>query len=202
MLVSSVVESLTLSRTIATPVIYYYCDYAERISLQPAIILGTLIGSLLSGHGKIPEEIADLVQKFYQDGERTPDTHEVLSILLGLVELSKKVTLVLDGIDEVNEKNFHILLSSLRTLLFHPGVAVKIFLTSREYKDIFSILSPMSEMWFQIHLDQLATSHDIESYIRYSVDELMVSKRSIINSSHIEIKDEIIQRLIEGANGM
>lgn len=201
-LASSVIDTLTSLRSEDAPVVYYYCDYADKESLQPAFILGTLIRGLLFQSDSIPKEIGDLIDKYYYDGERTPETNEVLGILMKVMELFEQVVLVLDGIDEVDEMNFYSVLALLKTLVSHPLVIVKIFITSREHKDLLSVLSSGIGAGFHIHLDQFFISNDIDSYIRCSVDSLMASKRSIIDNSDTDMKKEIIQRLREGAKGM
>lgn len=201
-LASGVIDNLTSLRSENTALAYYYCDYADKVSLEPATILGTLVQSLLLVFGIIPDEVAGLIQNSYQDGERTPDTNEVFKILLEVVRLSSETVLVLDGIDEVDEKSFYSILSLLNDLLLAPEVVIKVFVTSREHKDLLSVLSPSTGEWYHIHIDQKLISGDIESYIHHSVELLMASKRSIFNTSHTEIMREIDHRLVQGANGM
>ena len=201
-LASSVIDTLSSMRSEDTSFAYYYCDYADKISLEPITILGTLVQSLLLSSEIIPQEVSELIQESYHDGERTPDTDEVFNILLKVMQLCSSIVLVLDGIDEVDEKNFYSVLSLLKKLLSAPGVVVKLFVTSREHKDILSLLSPGTGEWYQVHIDQPLISNDIESYIHHSVELLMASKRLIFNTSHTEIMQEISQRLVQGANGM
>jgi hypothetical protein len=178
----------------------YYCDYADKISLEPAFILGALVQSLLQGY-EIPDEVAELIALHYRDGERTPETNEVFQILYQTVCWFQSVILVVDGIDEVDEADRNTVLSYLKTLISCPGLSVKVLVTSTEETDLLSILSPLPEACFEINVPE-ATSKGIYCYVRDSVESMSYAGRLAIKPGNVKLKKEVIQALRTGARGM
>jgi hypothetical protein len=182
-------------------VAYHYCDYADNVSLEPAFILGALLQALLQGY-EIPDEVGHLIALHYRDGERTPETNEVFQILLQAVYWFQSVILVIDGIDEVDEPDRNTILKCLKTLMSCPGVSVKVFVTSREDKDVLPILSPLPEACFRVHVPESATTKSIYCYVRDSVESMLYARRLAINPGNLELKMEVIRKLTVGARGM
>jgi hypothetical protein len=195
-LASGVVEALNSSDLDDVEVTYYYCDYADKASLEPAFVLGALVRGLLRNYN-IPEEVGQLIEQQYFDGKRTPETSDVFRVLMQTVCWFQNVILVVDGIDEVDEADRNTILRCLKTLISCPGLSVKVLITSREDQNVLSILSPLPEASFRVSLLESATSNNIESYVRDSV-ELMLP----VVLGNANLKDEVIQTLITGAKGM
>lgn len=200
---SSVIDSLKSSQKEEADLSYYYCDYADRVSLDPRIVLGTLAWGLLQDYeSQIASEIMDQIALCFRDGERTPEVDDVLQVLFQIVDWCKKVILVIDGIDEVEEADFYYILGFLKQMVTRQGVSVKVFLTCREDKDVLSIVSPAAEICFRKHLSDSMVSHDISSYIHQSVETRMSAGRLAINPTNLELRDDIIRALSTGAKGM
>jgi hypothetical protein len=200
---SSVIDTLKSAKVEGSDFAYYYCDYAERISLDPRVVLGTLARGLLQDYeSKIPPNIIDEIAVSFRDGARTPEPEDVLQILSQIVDWCKNIICVIDGIDEVKEADFYHILGFLKLLVHRPGVSVKIFLTCREDKDVLSIVSPAPERCFRLHLSDSVVSHDICSYINQSVEERMSIRRLAIDPTNLELRDDVFQSLSTGAKGM
>jgi hypothetical protein len=200
---SRVIDSLKLSQQEEADLVYYYCDYADSVSLDPRIVLGTLARGLLQDYeSNIPLDIMDQIAIAFRDGERTPETVDVLQIIFQIVDWCENVILVIDGTDEVNEADFYYILGFLKSLITRPGVSVKIFLTCREDKDVLSLVSPTTESCFRLHLSDSVVSDDISSYIHQSVKARMSTGRLVIDPANVELRDDIIQALSTGAKGM
>ena len=180
---------------------YYYCDYADKVSLEPAFILGALARALLQGYN-IPDEVSDLIATHYRDGERTPEVNDVFQILLQTVYWFQNVYLIVDGMDEVDEADRYTILRCLKTLLLCPDVSVKIFMSSRDDKDVIPVLSPLPEACFRVNVPDSATSRAIYCYVRDSVEAMVYARQLAINPGNLELKNEIIQKLRAGARGM
>jgi hypothetical protein len=200
-LTSSAVDALMSSESEDIGVAYYYCDYVDKVSLEPAFILGTLVRDLLQGY-EIPEEVSHLIALHYRDGERTPEIDDVFQILLQTVYWFESVILVVDGIDEVDEPDRNTVLRYLKTLMLYPGVSVKVFITSREDKDVLPVLSPLPGACFRVNVLELAGSNGIYCYVRDSVESMVYARRLAINPGNMQLKDEIVQKLSVGARGM
>jgi NACHT domain len=195
-LASGVVEALKSSDLDDVEIAYYYCDHADKTSLDPAYILGALVRGLLRNYN-IPGEVGRLIEQHYFDGKRTPETSEVFQVLMQTVCWFQNIILVIDGLEEVDEADRNTILRCLKTLISCPGLSVKLFITSREDQNILSILSPLPESSFRVRILETATSTNVENYVRESVDSMLP-----VVLSNASLKAEVIQTLITGAKGM
>lgn len=195
-LTSGVVEALKSYELDDVEITYYYCDYADKPSLEPAFILGALVRGLLRNYS-IAEEIGDLIERHYFDGKRSPETSDVFQVLMQTICWFQNVILVIDGIDEVDATDKNTILRCLKTLISCPGMSVKVFITSREDQDVLTVLSPLPEACFRVNVIESATSNNIESYVRDSVDSMLP-----LVHGNVGLKDEVIRVLMAEAKGM
>lgn len=195
-LAADVVEVLNSAELDDVEVTYYYCDYADKASLEPAFILGALARGLLRNYN-IPEEIGHLIERHYLDGKRTPEMSEVFQILMQTICWFQNVILVVDGIDELNLQDRNTILRCFKTMTSCPGLSVKVFITCREDQDVLSVLSPLPDVCFRVNVLESATFTEIERYVRESVES-----RLPVIKSNMKLKYEVIQTLIDGAKGM
>jgi hypothetical protein len=165
--------------------------------LDPLVILGTLTSHLLE-QIDLPKVILELMEKYYKDGDRTPELSEVLNLLSTTIGLSENVILVLDGVDEASEEDRQNVFGALRELIVSLVVPVKIFISCRD-KDSTS-LSPVPARNFSVPLSQAAIKDDIEVFVRHSVATLIERSELVIREP--ELEDEIAETLIAGAQGM
>ena len=84
MLASSVIDLFASDQNTA----FYYCDYADKRTLEPTNVFGTLTRQLLAGIEPIPENLATEIERTDHDGERMLDCKKTLSFLKKAVELS------------------------------------------------------------------------------------------------------------------
>src|SRR5450432_522504 len=177
-------------------VVYHYCDYTDKRTLEPILILGSLVRSLLEDL-EIPEQVADLIAAYYHHGKRVPDAEEVLDILLRTLEsfenVVKYVVIAIDGIDEVNEVDFYPILGYLRALMTRPAVPVKLFISCRG--DVASFVSADPDVRFSVLISDSVISHDIDDYIQHSVELLCSARRLAIKPENQELKEGVIDVL-------
>jgi hypothetical protein len=178
-------------------VAYHYCDYADKRTLEPIVILGSLARTLYENID-IPTEINELITETYRDGERAPEAKEVLEILSRTIDLFKNIVLVVDGIDEVKEENRQPIYDALKTLIQNHKVPVRLFMSCRE--DILSSVSTIRTSNFRLQISERTISMDIEGHIHHSVASLILTGDLVIRKP--ELEGAIVEALIEGAKGM
>ena len=193
---SGVVEALHSYELDDVEITYYYCDYADKASLEPAFIFGALVRGLLRNYS-IAEEISDLIERHYLDGKRTPETSDVFQILMQTVCWFQNVILVVDGIDELDSVDRNTVLRCLKILISCPGMSVKVFITSREDQEILTALSSLPEACFRVNVLESATTNNIEHYVHNSVNSMLP-----LVLGNANLKDEVIRALTAGAQGM
>lgn len=182
-----------------TAVGYHYCDYSNKLTLEPIAIFGGLIRTIFE-QIEIPHSIVALINHYYHDGERIPELKDVLSILSKTIDQFESVVLVIDGIDELKEQDIQKFYEGFMTLFSHQtsqGV-VKIFASCRE--DIGKSLFSTHQSKFSIQVTREAILSDIENFVRKSVSTLLSSGELVIRAS--ELKEELVAILLNGAQGM
>ena len=98
-MVSSIIDIISITRSL----VFYYCDYADKRSLEPVNVFGTLAQQSLEKAGTIPESLAREIEQVDHEGERITDQSKALQILEQSVALfSHPLFIVLDGLDGAN----------------------------------------------------------------------------------------------------
>jgi hypothetical protein len=110
-LVSSIIDSLTIGGTL----IFYYCDYADKRTLEPSNVFGTLTRQALEKVEILPETLASEIEQAEHDGERLTDISKALAILQKSFQLVPgPLYLILDGLDEATESSQNLICNSLK----------------------------------------------------------------------------------------
>jgi hypothetical protein len=195
---SSVIDAhMATAKTRPLAVAYHYCDYADKRTLEPNVIFGSLARVLLENM-EMPTDIMQAISELYHDGGRIPETKEVLGLLSKISDLFKDVVLVIDGVGEVKEEDRLIIYESLKTLIASQKMIIKLYMSCRE--NVLAVVSTVAALNFRVHFSEKIISTDIQSYIHYSVASLIEKGEIIIRKP--ELETAIADALVEGAKGM
>lgn len=130
---SSIIDSFTAQEKVT----FYYVDYADKWTLDPANLFGTLARQLLHRIAPIPDPLACTIEEAAYDGDRLTDVTRALRPLQGCLELSlSPVYVVIDGLDEMTEQSQRIVYRSLSQLVNKPSSGFKLFLTRKGGKSV------------------------------------------------------------------
>ncbi|CZR69820.1 uncharacterized protein PAC_19720 [Phialocephala subalpina] len=178
---------------------YHYCDYKVSRSLNPMIIAGSLINGLLD-NVEITDELSSLIVNVYQDGKLAPLEDDVFRILDLVLEGRPDTTVhaVIDGIDEMFERDRPVLFRFLKHFMECKHSMIKMCITSRA--DTANMISPSSSHSYRVHVAQSNISSDINIFVRNAVTTLVSSNELIIGDPSLQ--ETIIERLSQGAKGM
>jgi hypothetical protein len=156
-------------------------------------LLSCFIGQLARQQGECMAVLADktLIEEGATTGTRLRNKHELLQTLRTMLRLFRSVSIIVDGIDECDKAadavemlvNITIQFSHVRMLLF-----------SRREPEIELLLSN-----FQ-HLSIATASQDLRLYVPAQIERRVRLGKLRIRSS--EVKDKIVQKLVNGADGM
>ncbi|MCJ1463915.1 hypothetical protein MMC07_002524 [Pseudocyphellaria aurata] len=187
---ANVVEDLNGT---SAAVSYFFCRHDEAISLETRTIIGS-IASQIFDIIKSDIAIASAISKFRLD---TLDTDQILDCLQNLLPSnSRKYFVVIDGLDECEEKERHLLLQCLKQLLMIPKRVFQIYCSSRP--DVSRWARTFLEPQWNISMPQ--TSVDIEEYVEDTLEDQLESATLSIGEPTLilTIKDA----LLENAHGM
>ena len=185
---ANVVEDLKITTSAA--VSYFFCRHDEAISLETRTILGSIARQIFE-HTK--SDIADAIAEVKHD---TIDIDQILDYLQELLPSdSRKYFIVIDGLDECEEKDTRLLLQCLKQLL-ESKHSFQVYCSSRA--DIYRWAQLLLEPRWNISMQQ--TSVDIEEY----VEETLVNR---LESGSLSVGDLTIvltiqDVLLKKAHGM
>lgn len=122
-----------------------------------------------------------------------PNPHQLKDLLLKVIRHYDSFYIVVDALDECPDEHRHAVLDMLGSL--HANAAnVTLIYTSREEVDIAQALTGFK------HLRIAANVSDLELYVASEIELRIRSGR--LRVKHTEVKDEIIDKLSHGADGM
>jgi hypothetical protein len=174
-------------------VIFYYYSHSNGSTQRLSDLLSCFIGQLARQQGECMAVLADktLIEEGATTGTRLRNKHELLQTLRTMLRLFRSVSIIVDGIDECDKAadavemlvNITIQFSHVRMLLF-----------SRREPEIELLLSN-----FQ-HVSIATASQDLRLYVPAQIERRVRLGKLRIRSS--EVKDKIVQKLVNGADGM
>jgi hypothetical protein len=194
--VSSVIDSFDASGTL----IFYYCDYADKRTLEPNNVFGALARSTLENVEILPDSLALQIEQADHDGEKLTDVSAALAILQNSLELVRApIYLFLDGLDEATEPSQILICEKMKQLIENSGSCIKLFVTGRD--ELGSLLKLDQRIAVsRVPLSPNVISSDIENYVRASTRRLILGGSLVIRDPDLE--QLIVSELVDGAKGM
>ena len=122
------------------------------------------------------------------------DCEELILELL----VSNPATIVIDALDECDPDRRHELLEALDRIIQESSNVVNIFVSSRDDNDIVCRL----EQSLNVVINARNNRKDIQRFIVSQVDQSIKNKRLLHGRVSHELREQIIDVLTEGAQGM
>ena len=147
-----------------------------------------------------PPVVAQYKQKKREAKGRNPEKltlEETQDTLLALLHINP-ATIVIDALDECDPYSRHELLDALDEITCKSASLVKVFVSSRDDGDIVCRLDNSPNVYIHAH-DNKA---DIERFVHTKVTEAIEKKRLIRGKVSEQLQNQIIETLIDGAQGM
>lgn len=114
----------------------------------------------------MPSSIESTIDEYFREGQRVPQTQEVLRILKHLVEENlDSATLIVDGLDEAKEDDYRIITHCLKQLL-QVDKTIKLLISSRDDDMLIDIPSKVNKGRLKVLPTTIST--DIVSFIKHS----------------------------------
>lgn len=186
---ANVVEDLRM--TTSDAVAYFFCRHDEATSLETRSILGS-----------IARQILDHIKSYRVDAVAetrlgTIDTDQILQYLQELPPSnSQRYYIIIDGLDECEEKERRLLLQCLKELLTSKHI-FQVYCSSRP--DVFRWAHTVLESQWNVSMSS-RTNVDIEEYVKDSLVKNLELGTLAIGDPTIILK--IQDTLLEKADGM
>lgn len=183
---------------------YFYCvrNTAEPERGNTEEILRSILRQLSCSDPIFP--IHELVQKAYIDiqdqgfGPRKLTLDETLKLIIDVINTYSSVTIVIDALDECNVDTRSTFLRALKDISKESATPVKILVSSRDDGDILFLLNDS----LQVRIGEEDNAVDIERFVHHQVEECIRKKEILRGGVSEELRQLLIDKLIEGAKGM
>lgn len=139
-----------------------------------------------------------MLRNIYVAGTTTPTIEDLLHLLLAGLKGVTRVSIFVDGLDEVLERDRKIVFSNLKCILADSEAPAKVFVSGRE--DTTYLLQTPGTLSLKARVASGTNSDDISSYIRDSISHLVERGDLSVGDPSLEI--EIFDALAAGAKGM
>jgi hypothetical protein len=189
-------EALTRSYTVdGVGVGFFFCDYKDFSTWDTANILGAVASQL----ARQKDEAFAVLQNYYDELhpprglEQTPDPSELRARISRMSELFDQAIIIVDGLDECGDKTDDVVEVLSELAEYTTGLSIALF--SRDHYNIRVHLEAEFE-----HVEIAAHTDDIRLYVGAELDKRIRTRR--LQLTNIEIKDEIMETLVNRAQGM
>ena len=179
----------------ATKAIYFYCDYADMPTLQPVNVYRALLKQLFF-KGLLTEDAINTVITTVKENVHGPDEEMLTNLLYTAVQSCPGLRVIVDGLDECERSVQEAITSTLCHLVTVGDTVVRVLITSRDETHLLARLRGFG----RVHISSHASRADIRSYISHSIISSLESGNLTLQNQ--ALKDEIISRLAEKAQGM
>jgi predicted DNA-binding protein len=176
-------------------IVFIYCRYDDQENQSVTSFMGSFLQQLVERRRILDPEIKEMYEKHAATRSR-PNATTFLTLIEAQIEKMDRVYVVIDALDECQEKTRADLLNNINKLSFKTNV----FLTSRHNTRVEQYLRPRE----MNNLEIRAAPEDIKTYIQARF--LLESDRHSCLDAHLQIqpylREEILEGVIGKTNGM
>lgn len=194
---SSIIESIKsrLAGKTREGLAYFYCDYKDSATQQASNIMRTLVKHAAIQNERSYEDLQGLLEKHKRFGtlDSPPSLNNLTDLALKMIGHYDCFYIVIDALDEIQDDLRHDVLSMLSDLSTY-AVNARFIFTSREETDIKEALARLKPIRITANVS------DLKLYVASEIQ--MRSDSGRLKIKHSDVKAKIIDKLINGADGM
>ena len=195
-LASTIIDELQVNSP-KVRVIYYYCDYSDKRTLQIDRIVGTLLKQFFLG-GLVPEEIEARIPNTYIEGRQILRPSELIDLVCFAVKSSLPTFIVLDGLDECEKEIRQQMIDMFCHLSKLKNAVVRTLILCRDEDQLLSLRALQGIP--RIRISTSALEGDIKSFVTGSVRFRVQSGE--LKMRNPDLENEIVSELVSKAHGM
>jgi hypothetical protein len=174
-------------------VAYFYFDFNDPRKQNVEECMRSVLAQLCCQCAEFPKELQDFFEQHSRYQKRNLTLQRLRSILLTVIGYFDKVAIVLDALDECQQRPA--LMEEIELLVKDKSINLNMLVTSRKERDIEMVLETL--LTYQISLQGEVVDDDIGLHVRHCLaQDPRLSRRPDA------VKQEIEAALIEGAQGM
>ncbi|ETS79164.1 hypothetical protein PFICI_09017 [Pestalotiopsis fici W106-1] len=194
-LAAAVIQEALARGSLQHGVAFFFCDYKNEDTWKPLSVLGAIVSQL----ARQKDEAFDMLKAYFdtlhpeRGLEKAADLEELRLTIAKMAELFDQVTVIIDGLDECGDQTDDVVDSIAETAENSHQITIALF--SRDEINIRLRLEDEFK-----HIPIAATTGDIDLFVGAEIQQRVQAGR--FGTLSTALKDEIRERLVEGANGM
>lgn len=175
--------------------IFFFCDYKDARTQTAENVLSALASQLAIQE----EEAYGYLERYYRELhpsrglESRPDVSGLRNLIADMVKAFDQVYLIVDGLDECGDNTDKVIDAILSLLECSENVS-----TALLSRDEYNIRDRLEEDFTGVEI--AAHTDDITEYVTSEIEKRISNKSLRIDD--LNLKGEILERLIDGAKGM
>ena len=171
-------QTLYEKRTTRPPIIFF-CDAKDEEKMTASSVFRNLLIQMIETEFAVQDLMNNEYRKSGQVRITSPD--KLRKLFLAAVQRLKEITIVIDGLDELDQRGQDALVEALRSLQACRSCLVKTCVTSRNQHDMREKLTFIKRV---INIDTSLVSCDIETFIDGAVDSNEAIQQLLENNEH------------------
>jgi hypothetical protein len=185
-------------------VIYFFCSRSlnEPDRQDPKNILRAFVHqlSLRSHQDGLPKLVMSEYSKKQSTGMASGglDFQECHDLIIALLKCYHRTTIVIDAVDECYAEKKFSLLASLRTIVDSSTTLVRVFISSRDDRDIVVRLQGLPN----VTIEENFTKKDMERFVEKELRRCIECKDLLYGDVSLELEDKLGAELLAKASGM
>jgi len=199
LLAASLIEETIHESSSKRAVAYFYCDYRDAEKQNPLNVLGSL-GAQLARQNEDAFSIFHELYKICVTEDKPSSPPELSALTKTVCEMAanfEDVSIIVDGLDECGELT-STAVESLTDLVSDDNSNIRLMILSR---DIPEIRGYLKQQYSQLEVS--AQSEDLKLYVAAEIETRQRRHgRGQLRIKSPELKDYIMETLVEGAGGM
>ena len=196
LLASSLVDEFASEGIPEKPILYYYCDYSDPLSLDYSAILGTLLKQLLLYINTLPPAIETRIEQLPSLNVQRPSDDDLQALFTSVLQTFDEVIIILDAIDECDSESQKDIVNFVKYIHSTQHCLIRCIIFSREEARLVNGF----QKYPTFKISPASVSRDITTFVKDSIAERVENGDLVLKSS--ELQNLILSTLIEGANGM
>lgn len=178
-----------------TAIAFFFCDYKNTKTQTPVNVLSALASQLAIQK----EEAYGYLDRYYRELhleralERRPDVSDLQRILKDMAKSFEHVYLIVDGLDECGNNTDDVIDCILEIVDCSDNIS-----TALLSRDEYNIRDRLEDDFTGVEI--AAHTEDITEYVTSEIEKRISNKSLRIDD--LNLKGEILDRLIDGAKGM
>lgn len=174
---------------------FFFCDYKNESTWNIVNILGAIASQISQQNDDAFNDLKNYYDQLHPAGRlgKSPDTEDLRDKITEMSKYFKQTIVIVDGLDECGDDSD--IVSETLSELANYTTNMSMALFSRREVNIQGWLQEDFE-----HIEIAAKSNDVRLYVAAEMEKRIQNRR--LRISNMELKDEIMNKLVDGAKGM